>query len=214
MSFDPFQYFVDQGWTPNQAAGIVGNLYGESNLNPAAVGDGGRAYGIAQWHPDRQQIFKNAFGLPIFGSSVQQQAQFVQYELMNNESAAGRALRETTSIQDATRVFMQKYERPANSSSFGSRLNSAMNVIKKGSGILDTVKNVLAGNPLTAPLAFGANILGIGGKSWIDQIRDWLAESNFWQRLAIGFLAILLIVGAIYLLGSGSIKKTIQQVAK
>ena len=37
------QSFVSMGWTPVQAAGIVANLFSESRLNPAAVGDGGQA---------------------------------------------------------------------------------------------------------------------------------------------------------------------------
>src|SRR5260363_90445 len=50
-----------QGWTHKQAAGIVANLKIESGLNPKAVGDGGKAYGIAQWHPPRQAEFRRAF---------------------------------------------------------------------------------------------------------------------------------------------------------
>ena len=37
-----------------QIAGIKLNLQRESGFNPTAVGDGGKAYGLAQWHPDRQ----------------------------------------------------------------------------------------------------------------------------------------------------------------
>lgn len=211
---DPLDFFTSQGWADYQAAGIIGNLYGESGLNPAAVGDGGRAYGIAQWHPDRQQVFKNVFGVPIQGSSLNQQLQFVQYELQHNESAAAKALRGTTNLADATSTFMRKYERPADGSSFGNRLAHAAEVLNKGTGLIKGVKSALgagvmaalAGNPITAPLALGASLLGIGGKSWIDQFRDWLKESNFWQRIAIGALAILLIIGAIYLLGRGKSK--------
>lgn len=47
----------DLDLTPPQAAGIVGNLMAESNLNPRAVN--GNAQGIAQWLGDRKKFFKD-----------------------------------------------------------------------------------------------------------------------------------------------------------
>ena len=51
-------FFRSKGWSPEQAAGIVGNLQTESGLKTNALGDNNQAYGIAQWHPDRQANFK------------------------------------------------------------------------------------------------------------------------------------------------------------
>ena len=48
----------DLGWNQAQATGIAANIQAESNFKPDASGDGGKAYGIAQWHPDRQQEFQ------------------------------------------------------------------------------------------------------------------------------------------------------------
>jgi hypothetical protein len=55
-SKEAMDFFISKGYTPEQAAGIVGNLQAESgaNLRTDAVGDQGRAYGIAQWHKPRQ----------------------------------------------------------------------------------------------------------------------------------------------------------------
>ena len=89
-------YFIGAGWTPAQAAGIVANLEAESSLNPAAVGDGGKAYGIAQWHPDRQANFATTIGRDIRGSSFEDQLAFVHAELQTTEKRAGEALRATT----------------------------------------------------------------------------------------------------------------------
>ena len=42
--------------TKEQAAGVAGNIHVESQgFNPRAVGDGGAALGLAQWHPDRRR---------------------------------------------------------------------------------------------------------------------------------------------------------------
>ena len=109
-------YFESQGWSHAQAAGIVANLTTESRLSPSAVGDGGSAYGLGQWHPDRQQTFEQAFGHPIQGSSFDQQLQFVQYELTHTESSAGGRLRSATSAGEAGSLVSLYYERPADAS--------------------------------------------------------------------------------------------------
>ena len=46
---------LSAGFTPEQAAGIMGNLEAESHFSPAALGDGGTSSGLAQWHRGRQQ---------------------------------------------------------------------------------------------------------------------------------------------------------------
>jgi len=56
------QYLVNtHGFTPDQAAMAIGNLYQESKFNPGAVGDSGTAFGQGQWRLDRQDALrKNA----------------------------------------------------------------------------------------------------------------------------------------------------------
>ncbi len=105
------QYFESQGWTKAQAAGIVGNLIVESNLNTKAVGDGGAAHGIAQWHPDRQATFQSLHGVPMLDGSLQQQLSFVQYELTHSEAGAARHIRAATSAAAAAAAVDQYYER-------------------------------------------------------------------------------------------------------
>ena len=53
------EFFKSKGLSDYIAAGIVGNLMQESNLNTSIKGDGGKAFGIAQWHPDRQKGLKD-----------------------------------------------------------------------------------------------------------------------------------------------------------
>lgn len=106
-------FFIRQGWTPPQSAGIVANLEYESGLRPDAVGDGGRAYGIAQWHPDRQSLFAGLMGKPIQGSSLEEQLHFVHAELRGSEKRAGDALAACTTAAAAGACVSEKYERPA-----------------------------------------------------------------------------------------------------
>lgn len=106
-------YFTSKGWTREQAAGIVANLNKESNMNPGIVGDGGKAYGIAQWHPDRQREFEKWAGKSIKGSTVEEQLAFVHYEMTEGrEKAAGDRLRRATTAGEAGGIVSKYYERP------------------------------------------------------------------------------------------------------
>lgn len=105
-------HFVRMGWTPAQSAGVVANLVKESQLNPAAVGDSGLAYGIAQWHPDRQANFAAIIGKGIRGSSLEEQLAFVHAELRTFEKAAGDALASCATASEAGACVSLKYERP------------------------------------------------------------------------------------------------------
>ena len=58
---------MGKGWTKEQATGVAANIEQESRFNPAAIGDGGKAHGIAQWHPDRQANFQAQYGKPLKG---------------------------------------------------------------------------------------------------------------------------------------------------
>lgn len=107
--------FQEKGWTKEQAAGIVANLKQESGstFNHQAVGDRGKAYGIAQWHPDRQADFKAWAGKDIRESTRDEQIAFVDYELrQGKEKAAGDKLRQATTAGEAGAIVSRHYERP------------------------------------------------------------------------------------------------------
>lgn len=114
QSTDAVAYFMKKGWTQQQASGIAANLWTESLFNPKAVGDNGHAFGVAQWHEDRQAEFKKLFGTDIRNSTKEQQFDFVDYELRKGkEQKAGDALSAAASAQDAGGIVSRLYERPA-----------------------------------------------------------------------------------------------------
>jgi LysM repeat protein len=106
-------YFIQQGWTPEQAAGLVANLQAESGtkLDPNIFGDGGAGYGIAQWHGSRQRDFQREMGRPLKGSSLEDQLKFVQWELEHTEKRAGQRLKNAKSAAEAAAIVDQYYER-------------------------------------------------------------------------------------------------------
>lgn len=106
-------FFQSKGWTREQAMGIAANLQRESNFDPEAVGDGGQARGVAQWHPDRQREFEKFAGKNIRQSTLEDQLNFVDYELTKgNEKGAGDRLRQAQTPYEAGSIVSKYYERP------------------------------------------------------------------------------------------------------
>lgn len=159
------------GWTKEQAAGIVANLVQESRLDPNITGDGGKAYGLAQWHADRQANFQRVFNKSIRGSTFQEQLQFVNWELNNTEAAAGRALRGASTAEEATRIVSEKYERAGtpmmerrlgNASALMAGNYAAVGTSGGNGGTGSALAGSVAETTLDGMKAFGSIIKGIG----------------------------------------------------
>jgi hypothetical protein len=127
------QYFMDQGWTRNQAAGIVGNLQQESgaNLNPSArnpgdAADGTDSVGIAQWNSSRlRNLERFARERGTSSEDFDTQLAFVQYELTQGEKRnVGRALRRTDDVAEAATLIDRQYE-VSDGRSSGQRIANA-----------------------------------------------------------------------------------------
>lgn len=132
---EAIQFFQSRGWTREQAAGIAANIKAESNFKTNAVGDGGKAYGIAQWHPDRQKNFYKVFGKDIRQSTFQEQLAFIDWELRNTESRAGNSLRAASTAAEAAAIVQNQYERPANKDP-RYRASIAMGFAGEGTGAM------------------------------------------------------------------------------
>jgi hypothetical protein len=110
---EAMKFFQDKGWTKEQSAGIVANLMAESSVNMKTddYNPGEQAYGIAQWRPDRQEIFKRVYGKPIQEAGFTEQLNFVNWELNNTEKKAATALRTATDPSTAAAIVDSMYER-------------------------------------------------------------------------------------------------------
>ena len=124
MSLNPAATIVarklkQQGFTPAQIAGVLGNFQQESSFNPrineggavgAPMGRGG--YGLAQWTGDRQTSLINfAKKQKRDPGDPNLQADFLAHELSGPESRAADILRKAQSPEQAALVFRQHYER-------------------------------------------------------------------------------------------------------
>lgn len=121
------KYFLNKGLTLNQAKGIYGNLMQESSGNiKASSKDGYNSYGLAQWTGIRKQRLFNMFGNT---PSKEQQLDFLWWELNNTHKDTLNSLKRTQSVYDATKVFMDKFERPnPKYAKFNNRLQYANSI--------------------------------------------------------------------------------------
>lgn len=120
-------FFMNKGLTKNQAKGIYGNIMQESGGKHNIVSrDGHNSYGLAQWTGTRKARLFSKYGT---NPTVNQQLEYLWDELNSTEKSALNALRNTSTVVDATKVFMQKFERPANwAANFKNRLKHANSV--------------------------------------------------------------------------------------
>jgi len=184
------------GWTREQAAGIIGNLQAESELNPNAFnqkGGGKGAVGIAQWRGVRQTRFEEKYGRPIRGSSLQQQLDYVNWELNSVEKPAGDALRNAKTVQEAANIFYRKFERPGkDDTSGGKRMANAVALMTSSPSNNPAIEELMGGqliNPLPGAVrissGFGKRIKPKSGASSDHKGLD-LAAPNGTPILAAG----------------------------
>lgn len=199
-------FFMGRGWTEPQARGIAGNLQYESGgrWHNSRVGDNGTAFEMAQWRGDRITRFRQLYGTDLVGSSFEQQLTFVDWELRNSHRSAGNALRRETTIEGATRVFMDLFERPSASaarSSIGARISAAMGGDRSGSGAAGgaSVGDRVRGFERSVDQVISGAITGVGDAvtgGWFSTI-DRLVTAQMAARFTAVFIGIVLIALAI-----------------
>nr|DAI89616.1 MAG TPA: Morphogenesis protein 1 wall, phi29, hydrolase, infection [Caudoviricetes sp.] len=130
-----YKKMLSYGWTPDQAAGIVGNLIRESNLNTTILGtaDTKGSKGIAQWHSGRLETLQNKYGSNW--TDLDNQLDFVNWELNNTHKKAGDKLRTAQGVYNTGRIVSDDYERPkVKFHADTKRQNLVFNTYKKLSG--------------------------------------------------------------------------------
>lgn len=144
---EAMDFFISKGWTPEQAAGIVGNLVQESNLNPSSLNPKENAQGIAQWTPygRRQQKIEEHLGKPILKSSFKEQLGAIDWELRGSENRAAKILKNSTTVKSSAEVFDEFYERSAGTER-KDRINNAERIFSEYASKNSTEKI----NPITA----------------------------------------------------------------
>lgn len=125
-----FNFFISPeggSFTIQQACGMIGNFCVESgatmnkgDINPNAKSgfQNENSYGIAQWNPARAagnrfgELVKFSASIGIAHTSLDAQVRFVKHELETYGYMGVGQLRKADTVEKATIVFQDKYERP------------------------------------------------------------------------------------------------------
>jgi len=232
-----YDFFVQNGYTPAQASGLVGNFIQESGLNPEISNTTSGAEGLAQWLGSRQQpglITGNV------GTDLENQLRYVLTELRGSESSSGAALAQATTPSQAASVVFSDYERAGDSSlgtreqyaqevyqTFGSSTPQTTSILspigKVGSDIAGGVGDVLGGIGGTAANAAGnlggSSIVGDLGNigTGISDIGQALNPAN-WLKNGVELVGILggvaLVVLAMWRAAPDKTKQNVGQAAE
>lgn len=154
-----FNFFVSAGYTKEQAAGIVGNFLVESGVEPQrqqgtppgtktpADSWSGNGWGIAQWTPGSKLIN------PLKAAGKDPNDLLVQLQVVADglkgkaplpEPAAGKQLKNTKTVEQATSTFELAYERPKTpGATIADRTAKAKATLEKyGSGASSSASDV------------------------------------------------------------------------
>lgn len=152
------------GWSREQAVGMTSTLIAESSLDPnvrpayneAAFGKqkwidpatgtkyASSAYGIAQWLKARQGRFEEKFGKSIIGSSLEEQAEFFNYELRKYYPKVADMIAKSKTAADASGILTQYYEVPG---------GDMQDEIRKHQRFIGSVNQALGGSDTAAAQA-------------------------------------------------------------
>lgn len=186
-----YLYFLQRGLTPNQSAGLVGNLQAESGVVPATqernpVGGGRGGYGIAQWtggRRDKIEQFANNIEIgngpekakylatsttgKVLDSLLFQLDYLWNQELeINYKSSVLTPLKLANSVQDASDIVVVHFETPL---VIVNNIASQVQALKQYRGGLGAKILELYGNNSNTAAGILSTDIGCGGKGSVSE---------------------------------------------
>jgi hypothetical protein len=197
------RFFTEKGLTPNQAAGIAGNLQQESSFNPADAG----GY-LAQWTGSRLaalEAFAKAKGHPTASGRTEVQLEYLWSELNGPYRGALEQLRRTRTPEEAARVVSVQYEKPGNPNLPAREryAREAAQSAKPGSWGGPLAKVFEAPGAAAEGVVAGAEGVVEGAESVGDLIKI-IADPTTWLRVAEGVGGMVLLAMGLKTLTRGS----------
>ena len=111
-----WDYLLDAGYSKVQAAGIIGNMWQESGVNPSRNESNGIGFGLVQWSfGRRQQLESYASSRGKSASDIYVQLEFLVKELRAGKQFYGTYAEQFAnpySVDQATEAFCWGFERP------------------------------------------------------------------------------------------------------
>lgn len=125
---DIYRYLISKGFSPAQAAGILGNMQVESSFNTGALNSAEGAIGLCQWEGGRRsqlEAFAASQGKPV--TDWHAQVDFMLHELQGSHSNALAQIKSAQTPAAAAAAFDQYYEISAGTSR-GQRIADATSI--------------------------------------------------------------------------------------
>ncbi|HZX01617.1 phage tail tip lysozyme [Kribbella sp.] len=198
-----FNYFVQNGYTKEQAAGIVGNMSAESGVEPsrkqytdpgvitppAEMAGSPLGWGIVQWTPADKMILpsrkEGADDAKI--ASLEYQLDFLRKQLIGEgpvpEKGPGDALKASTTAEEASHVFADQFERfggheNPNAETYGERAKAAERILRLFGGVAPASDPK---NPAADPCGAGSGNIATVAKNlaWPDSGKNhWGTDAS------------------------------------
>lgn len=126
---EAISFWTKKGYTPQQAAAIEANIFHESGGRADARGDGGRAHGLFQHHPDRRARILAATGIDMSTANAMDQRRAAAWEMKNEAVFRDAVFRRINNPAEAAAYFTAKFERPADISGESAKRGATANKI-------------------------------------------------------------------------------------
>ena len=113
---------MKEGLTPEQAAGVAGNIMRESGFVTNSWGDNGTSVGIAQWHNERISKYNTQYGAQghLADASFPEQVEYMIWEA--KRMGVLDKLREANGYAEAANIWERLFEISADYKANGNRL--------------------------------------------------------------------------------------------
>lgn len=107
-----FEFLVSEfSIPPAAAAGIMSNLWTESQWNPNALGDNGTSYGLCQWHNERWDNLRQFCDCNGYDwESTEGQLRFLKYEIESDASFTAMLSNMRSCSNDPSGAYQAAYD--------------------------------------------------------------------------------------------------------
>jgi hypothetical protein len=184
-----WNFLLSQGLTPQQAAGLMGNIQQESNFNPAAdqggpngpASDGGDGYGLVQWDKGRRTaLFAAAAAANVNAADLAFQLQYMVNESKGRDVRRSshpvitqptdapnewEGLKRMTTVEHATYYWEWNFERPGKPHT-ENRIKAANDVFARFSGSAPATSTTATGALCSSVSPGSQGIANADGYSW------------------------------------------------
>lgn len=160
------QYFMDKGLSSHAAAGLVGNLMRESEMDSTSINPYSKAYGLAQWlGPRKKRLFQRYGNNPTFDPYKSIESQYPT--LMGN----------TFTANHRGKLYEEGGDETSPDGNFRIKYVDSYRVNPKTGGVYDDEGEIKEGSVILPEVAVTAKPMSYSMDDYFRRTRDMLTES-------------------------------------